>query len=290
MKRCAIFGSMGYIGKHIEWFLRQMGIEPICYDIHNYKAQNYIKIDLTNKDNITNIDFDVDYIFFFAGLTGTDIGFDMYEKFVSVNEIGLLNLLDGVRKSLYRPKIIFPSTRLVYMGIDKPLREDDKKETKTIYAVNKLACEGILHAYKVSFDIPYTVFRICIPYGSMDNNYSYGLIGFFEKMAAAGKDITIYGNGDIKRTFTHVQDICYQTINVAFEEQSVGEIYNIGGETYTIKEVAELIASKYKTNVVSVPWPEKDKRIESSHTYFDDSKIKSFINPISFHELKSTLL
>lgn len=81
---------------------------------------------------------------------------------MDVNEKGLLHLLNHIRLSPYRPKIIFPSTRLVYQGADKALTEEAKKETKTIYAVNKLACEGYLYAYRQSFDIPYTIFRICI--------------------------------------------------------------------------------------------------------------------------------
>ena len=44
------------------------------------------------------------------------------------------------------------------MGIDSPLKENDEKETKTIYAVNKLICENLLYAYNNSFDIPYTIF------------------------------------------------------------------------------------------------------------------------------------
>jgi UDP-glucose 4-epimerase len=37
---------------------------------------------------------------------------------VDVNEKGLLHLLNHIRLSPYRPKIIFPSTRLVYQGAD----------------------------------------------------------------------------------------------------------------------------------------------------------------------------
>ena len=44
------------------------------------------------------------------------------------------------------------------MCIDSPLKENDEKETKTIYAVNKLICENLLYAYNNSFDIPYTIF------------------------------------------------------------------------------------------------------------------------------------
>ena len=277
--RCAVIGSNGYIGKHIVMYLERYNIFTECYDIVDYDQPNYKKVDLTDKESVKSINLNVDYVFMFAGLTGTYAGFDKYETYVNINEIGLLNLLDAIRNSEYRPKIIFPSTRLVYKGVDKPLKEEDEKETKTLYAVNKLACEGLLQAYKASFDIPYTVFRICIPYGNLlSTDYSFGTVGFFIKQAKAGKDITLYGGGNIKRTFTHMEDLCYQIVEGAFSEVSNGKIYNVGGETLSLREAAEIIAEKFGTNVTSVPWPERDLRIESDHTYFDDTKIQSLLN------------
>lgn len=285
--KVAIIGANGYIGRHLTFYLQKMGITPNCYDVQDEVRDNYKKIDLTDKKSVMDIDLNVDYIFMFAGLTGTYAGFDKYETYNAINEIGLLDLLDAIRNSEYRPKVIFPSTRLVYKGVDKPLKETDEKETKTIYAVNKIACEGLLQAYKASFDIPYSVFRICIPYGNLlSTDYSFGTVGFFIKQASAGKDITLYGGGNIKRTFTHMEDLCYQVVEGAFNPNSNGEIYNIGGETYSLREAAEIIAAKFGTNVVDVPWPERDLRIESDHTYFDDSKIRRLLNLGKYNNLK----
>lgn len=285
--KVAIIGGKGYIGKHLDYYLQQRGITSMVYDVQDLDEPNYKKIDITNPASVAKIDLNVDYIFMFAGLTGTYAGFDKYEAYNAINEIGLLNLLDAIRKSEYRPKVIFPSTRLVYKGVDKALKEGDEKETKTIYAVNKIACEGLLQAYKASFDIPYAVFRICIPYGNLlSTDYSFGTVGFFIKQASAGKDITLYGGGNIKRTFTHMEDLCYQVVEGAFTPDSNGEIYNIGGETYSLREAAEIIAAKFGTNVVDVPWPERDLRIESDHTYFDDTKIRTLLNFGEYKNLK----
>mgnify|MGYP002523572279 CR=1 FL=1 len=71
--------------------------------------------------------------------------------------------------------------------------------------------------------------------------------------------------------------MCRQIVDGAFAKASDGEIYNIGGETLSLKEAAEVIAKKLGVNVTSVPWPEKDLRIESDHTYFDDSKIQALL-------------
>lgn len=287
MTKIAIIGSKGFIGRHIEWYLRNQGEKNIAtYDFIDSDEPNYTKIDISSAESVANIDVDVDYIYFFAGLTGTFAGFEMPASYVDINEKGLLNLLNHIRKSKFRPKIIYPSTRLVYKGVDAPLKEDDIKETKTIYAVNKLACEGYLYAYRESFDIPYTIFRICIPYGNLiDGDYSFGTIGFFLKMAQAGKDITLYGGGNLKRTFTHMSDLCYQIITVSQMTESNGEIYNIGGETLLLREAAEIIAKAYKSNVIAVTWPERDLRIESSHTYFDDTKIKTLLGNFEYKRL-----
>ncbi len=279
--KCAVIGANGFIGRHLVYYLQsKYNITPFCYDIFSEcDLPNYVQVDLTKRESLEKIKLDVDYIFNFAGLTGTYIGFDAYEKYVSINELSLLNLLDAIRKSGNYPKVIYPSTRLVYKGVDKALKEDEEKDCKTIYAVNKIACENYLKAYYDSFDIPFTVFRICIPYGNLlSSDYSFGTIGFFINKAKTGKDITLYGGGTIKRTFTHMEDLCYQLIEGAFHPLSNAQIYNIGGETLSLHDAAIIIAGKYGTKVVAVPWPERDLRIESNHTYFDDSKIQSLLH------------
>ena len=258
-----------------------------CYDVIPGDEADYQCVDMTRAEAVLQIDLNVDYIFMFAGLTGTYAGFDAYEKYININEIALLNLLDAIRKSEYRPKVIFPSTRLVYKGYDKPLKEEDNKESKTIYAANKIACEGYLQAYHDSFDIPYTVFRICIPYGNMlSTDYSFGTVGFFIKQAKAGKDITLYGAGTIKRTFTHMEDLCYQIVEGAMKKECDGQIFNVGGETLSLRQAAEIVANKFGTKVVDVPWPEKDLRIESDHTYFDDTKIQALLGGMTYKRLE----
>ena len=286
-QKCALIGGKGFIGKHLVYYLKKMGHQVTSYDVLDSEDDCYSRIDMTNVESVVKMDLNVDIIFMFAGLTGTYAGFDAYEKYVTINEMGLLNLLDAIRKSPYRPKVIFPSTRLVYKGYDKPLKEEDEKESKTIYAANKLACEGYLQAYHDSFDIPYTVFRICIPYGNLlSADYSFGTVGFFIKQAMTRKDITLYGGGTIKRTFTHMEDLCRQVIEGALKPESNGEIYNVGGETLSLHDAAEIIAKKYGVNVTAVPWPERDLRIESDHTYFDDSKIQALLGGMTYKRLE----
>ena len=281
--RCAIIGSQGFIGRHLEYYLKKQEHDVESYDLDGERCQC---VDMTDKLSVSRLDFSVDYVFMFAGLTGTYSGFDGCETFLRTNELGLLNLLEAIRQSAFRPKVVFPSTRLVYKGYDKPLKEDDEKDCKTVYAVNKLACEGYLRAYSESFDIPFTIFRICVPYGNLlSADYSYGTVGSFIKQARVRKEITLYGGGTVKRTFTHMEDLCDQVIQGAFHPDSTGNIYNVGGESLSLHDAAMIIARKYGATLTSVPWPKKDLRIESGHTYFDDSKIQSLLQRESYKRL-----
>jgi len=290
MKKSIVIGSNGYLGRHLSFFLDKNGFENANYDIHPQGIagqKNYHSLDITNKSDIKKLNPDVDYIFLFAGLTGTIDGFEKYNEFISANEIGLLNILSWIQETKSAVRIIFPSTRLVYKGNNHPLKEEDPKQAKTIYAANKLAAEQILWMYQNAFGINYTVFRICVPYGNVfDNSFSYGTIGFLLRKATKAENISLYGDGLIMRTFSHVEDICLSIINTLNKRDSENEIYNIGGEDLSLLFVARLIAEKYKVNVEFKDWPEMDLKLESGDTIFDSTKLDSLIQYNSTYRIQ----
>lgn len=279
-KKVIFFGCNGYLGSHIVNDLKLKGYYILGFDIHeesNYNHVNeYTKFDISNAKDINEIDFNVDYIYYFSGITGTHVSLENFNQFINTNEIGLLNVLSSIKYQKVYPKIIFPSTRLVYKGIrDKRLEEDSEKEFKTIYAINKFHNEQCLKMFNKYYQIPYTIFRICVPYGNtLSNDYSYGTIGFFLTQARNNKPISLYGDGNLKRTFTSVSDISSQIINVSELYSSNAETYNIGGETFSLLEIAKLISKKYNVEVKHIEWPALALALESGDTIFDSSKIE----------------
>lgn len=272
-----ILGANGYIGKHLESNLKKLGQEVLCYDYSSTKTEkNSCQVfDITNKSSVEKIDWNVDYVYLLSGITGTLIGFDIPDKFFQINEIGLINVLSVIKNLKKKPKIIFPSTRLVYKGKDNPIVETDELDPKSLYALNKITCEKILHIYQKMFGINYSIFRIGIPYGSNFKQYSYGTLNFMIEQATKTGTITLYGDGMQKRTFTHIEDLCNQIVLVSQSENSKNEIFNIGGETLTIKEVATHISNLTNAKIIFKEWPLLDHKIETGSTYFDDSKINN---------------
>ena len=283
MKRVAVLGANGYIARNLTYVLNRdypeckvdlYGIEPDQVD----GFQNYTVVDMTDKESIKKIGLSCDVVFMMVGRTGSANGFDEYDSFIDINQRTLLNLLSEYRRQNSKARIVFPSTRLVYKGSPIPQTEDAEKEFKTVYAINKYACEQYLEQYNRVYGVQYTILRVCIPYGTLiPNASSYGTAEFMLSKAQKGENITLYGDGSVRRTLTYMDDLCVTMIKAAFTKECANDIFSIGGENYSLKEMAELISKKYGVSVDYIPWPEVAHRIESGNTVFDSKKIDSYI-------------
>lgn len=270
MKRVALFGGNGYLGSQLAAYMAARGVAYDVFDVPSFDV-THVACWASFRPN------DYSSILFFAGMTGTERSFTDAERFLAVNEYGLIQLLTQLAPlGGGAPKVIFPSSRLVYKGSDRPLTEDAPKESKTVYAANKLAGEYLLEAYHVRYGTPYAVARICVPYGNIVSaNYSYGTIGFFLKQAAAGGPITLYGDGSLRRTFTHAVDICSAVDGLA--RTDANGIFNVGGENMSLLDAARILADRKGVDVSFVPWPPEALALESGNTVFDSSCLERVI-------------
>lgn len=280
MKKIIIVGANSYIARNILYVLKNSS-EKHCIKLYDYAEKQvdaeaeYTSVNVLSSESVAQIDMNCDVIFMFVGKTGSANGFDDFNTFIDINEKALLNILNEYRKQKSQAKIVFPSTRLIYKGKKGRLKEDSEKEFKTIYAINKYACENYLRQYHNVFDIQYCIFRICIPYGTLiPNASSYGTAEFMLNKAMKGENISLYGDGSVRRTLTYIGDLCHSIIDGAFHNKCCNDVFNIGGEDYSLKEMAELIACKYNVGIDYIDWPEVALKIESGDTVFDDSKIK----------------
>ena len=283
MKSALVFGANGYLGRQLCWWLQENGFQVTASgrqtDIVSGlpRESAYHGLDLLDKKALAATALDADLIFFFAGRTGTSAGFTHYEDFIQANEISLLNLLAELNARKFIGRLIFPSTRLVYRG-KRPglLHEDDEKNPKTTYAINKLACEQHLRAWKNAFGLSFTIFRICVPFGLVGpGSYRYGTLGFMIRQALEKKEITLYGDGSLRRTFTDIRDLCEVMTHASLQPQTDGKTLNIGSRDHcSLLEVATRIAQKTGAAVKLIPWPELDLAIESGDTAFSDASLQ----------------
>ena len=270
--KVALFGSRGYLGTQLAYDFGHRGVEVVGFDMP--------ECDVTDSgfwDDFEPSRYDA--ILFFAGKTGTEKSFEEADSFCAVNVMGLLGLLKRLSHlGENAPKIIFPSSRLVYKGAEVALREDSPKEARTVYAANKLACEYLLQAYRIRYGLQYVILRISVPWGNLiSTDYSYGTIGFFMRQANVNKSITLYGDGSLRRTLTYIADICEIVFRVTQGVILSGE-YNIGGNIYSLLDIAQKVSSKQSVSIRFVPWPEAALSIESGSTFFDSSKLDNVVS------------
>lgn len=281
-KSILVAGANGYLGRHLVARLCQQGYpvrtssrSPFPYD---FPVQD-MPGDFTDRTHAQKALHGCDMTFFLAGKTGTADGFENSAEYVAGNQLTLLTLLESIRNSSFRPKVVFPSTRLVYKGQREPMAETSAHETKTIYAVCKLACEHYLQAYQQMFDIDFTIVRICLPYGNtVDGKSSYGTVGFYMERATQGQELVVWGNGEQRRSLIHVDDLVANILKCAQDHRSSGQVYNLGGPDHlSIKDIVDGIANRFGVPVRYEPWPESASRLESGETVFDSSRIEDLL-------------
>ncbi|MBO4952678.1 MAG: NAD(P)-dependent oxidoreductase [Lachnospiraceae bacterium] len=292
MYKVVIIGANGYIARnvikyisdnHPNWVVKMYGRSK--QQVDGYK--NYASINLLDKDDIQKIDLDCDIIYYFVGKTGSANGFDEFDEFINANERSLLFLLNEYRRQKSVAKIIFPSTRLVYKGCEGAREEESENDFKTIYAINKYACEKYLEMYNNAFGINYCTLRICIPYGTLvEGATSYGTADFMMSRAQKGLNICLYGEGNVRRTLTHIEDLCRALIVCGVNSKCLNQTYNVGGEDYSLQEMALCISKKFGVSVENIEYPPLAKAIESGDTVFCDQKLVEDTNFKYLHTFK----
>jgi UDP-glucose 4-epimerase len=73
------------------------------------------------------------------------------------------------------------------------------------------------------------------------------------RQRAAGEALTIVGDGEQRRDFTHVSDVVQANVLAAtteVDESAFGQLYNIGnGKNYSVNELAAMISD----NTTNIP-------------------------------------
>jgi len=118
------------------------------------------------------------------------------------------------------------------------------------YSVTKVAAEDLCKIYHKLWDVPTVIFRYFNVYGErqpLKGQYA-PVIGIFLRQKEAGEPMTIVGDGEQRRDFTHVKDVVAANLLVADSpnKKILGETFNIGtGKNNSVLEVANMIGGDY---------------------------------------------
>jgi UDP-glucuronate 4-epimerase len=147
-----------------------------------------------------------DIVVHLAAQAGVRYSLENPRAYVDSNLVGTFNVLELLRKN--PPKhFLLASTSSVYGANETmPFKETDRADFPiTLYAATKKASELMAHSYAHLFNIPTTAIRFFTVYGPWGRP-DMALFKFVDAILH-GRPIEIYGEGNMSRDFTYVEDL-----------------------------------------------------------------------------------
>lgn len=207
--------------------------------------------DLANEKDFSNVMKGIDIVYHIAAAYRTENVPKKY--FWDVNVTGTENLLIAAKNAGVK-KFVHSSTVGVQGEIkNPPAKEEDEYNPGDYYQESKTAGEKlVLEFYKIE-KLPITIVRPVGIYGPGDTRF----LKLF-KHIYNGK-FRMIGNGKVLYHMTYVEDLARGFILAGEKEESTGETFTIGGESYlTLNELVKkisIILGKHIPKIKIPVWP-----------------------------------
>ena len=244
-KNVLVTGATGFIGYHLTKKLLEQNCNVIAvgrdFKLLNRLPKNkfLIKVsgDLINNKFLTNLfsNYRIDIIFHLAAKVH-----DRLEKNVKQYRLINVNLTEKLAELALNhnvEKLIFISTVSVYGDTEgNIINERYICNPSTIYGKTKLEAENILIKDYQKYNLPIIILRLTSVYGTYDHGNLQLLAKLIRKRLSA-----MVGKGKNRKTMIHVDDVIQAAILAAIRDDVVGEVFNVGENSYTFCEISDTL-------------------------------------------------
>jgi len=252
-KKIVITGGLGYIGTElcklysgVSWHheitvIDNRFISERVNQIRNWNME-FIQGDILDKELIKRYCKDADVVHHLAGVTKvprtkSEASESQDNEITEVAEKGTQNILDVIENKC---KIIFPSTHVVYEGINEVRKDiDEEQETKPVlsYSSSKAINENQLKKSGKN----YVILRLGSVYGYSTDSMRIDIMpNLFSKIASQDGTLKLFAGGRQIKSLVPLIDVarCFKFMEEKNEIKS--ETFNLTKDTLTVKEVAEV--------------------------------------------------
>ena len=252
-KRALVTGGAGFIGHHLAAALLARGLEvTVLDDLSVGRRENvppgarFIQGDVRDPEAVTVALTGADCVFHEAAVVSIRASVEGFLRDADVNLTGTLNLLQCMADSGVR-KAVFASSMAVYADSERPLPLAEGAPLAPIspYGIAKLAAERYWLMLCAHHGFSGTVLRYFNTYGPGQTPTPYvGVITIFINRLLRGETPVIYGDGEQRRDFVHVDDIVSANL-AALDGDASGQTLNVGtGRGTTVNEIARALIAE----------------------------------------------
>lgn len=279
-KRAVVTGGAGFIGSHLVDRLIASGwVVDIIDDLSGGKKErinanaHFHLLDIRDYPSIAPVISGADTVFHLAALPRVQFSIDFPIASNEVNVGGTLNVIHAAKEGGVG-RLVYSASGSAYGDSEVlPLHERLPVKPVSPYALQKYVGEEYMRLYSDIYGIETVALRYFNVYGPrMDPDGAYALvIGKFLKMKQRNEALTITGNGEQTRDFTHVFDVVRANL-LAAESACVGkgEVINIGsGKRISMNMLAKMLGGP----IEYIP-----ARKETLHTLADVQKAKELLD------------
>jgi len=235
-----VTGGVGFVGTNLVKRLHNEGHKVIVIDDYSTgKVENQIEGVRYLPMNVEQIDYisgeEVDMCFHLAGLSRIQPSFETPSQFFRVNTSGTEAVCEWARNW---------NVKVVYSGSSSQWHDPYQSP----YAMYKKLGEDICKMYRKVFGTNIEIARFYNVYGPTEITEGKwaAVIGLWRGQITEGKQITIVGDGEQRRDFTHVEDIVDGLIKIAFSDEKHEDAWELGtGFNYSLNEVADMFTKKF---------------------------------------------
>ena len=248
-----VTGGAGFIGSRLVHRLLDHGVR-VCVldnlsagtrDLVDPRAR-FVKGDVRCLDDVQSALKDVDCVFHLAAQVTIRGSLQRFYDDVDNNLMGTLNLLRCLDPDVVR-HFMLASSMAVYADspTPEPLPETYPQEPIAPYGVSKLAAERICHQVLNQKNIPFYALRYFNTFGPGQSFTPYvGVMTIFITRLLNGDNPVIFGDGEQRRDFVHIDDIVEGTIRSLVSPPG---FYNLGtGRATSIIELAKILIEKIR--------------------------------------------
>jgi len=258
--RVFITGGAGFVGSHLCDALISRGDDVTILDNLSTGALNNIahlkgrievaQGDIRDQSLVESLSASSDLVLHMAAALGVDNILNNPLESISTNVHGSEVVLNAALK--FNKRILIASTSEIYGKNTKlPLSETDDRVIGTpqklrwTYSDAKALEESIAHSLYTFKHLKVTTIRFFNTVGPRQTG-KYGMVlPRFVKAALTNSPLRVFGDGKQTRVFCHVTDAVDALLLLAANDNSIGEVFNIGGVgEISILELANLVVKQ----------------------------------------------